>query len=160
MADSEEIKETEEISQSGQSYNKADTGKRLIAGFIDVVLAIGCAAILGLKILGIGGLIGAAYMLFRDGLNLDFMDNRSIGKKIMKLRPVTINTENIDLLTSVRRNWMLALIPLSVSLIGIIFFGTIAFIICAVEVVLILTDDEGRRWGDKLADTKVIEVED
>jgi uncharacterized membrane protein len=36
--------------------------------------------------------------------------------------------------------------------------GLAALIIVVVEIVLVFNDGEGRRWGDKLANTKVIEV--
>ena len=61
---------------------KADVGKRIIAAIIDAVIAI----IVGF-IPFVGGLVATAYWLVRDGLDIDFMDQRSIGKKLVKLHP-------------------------------------------------------------------------
>ena len=158
MANPEEINEKQDVSKSGANTGKADIAKRFIALIIDGVIS----GIISL--IPFGGLLGAAYMLLRDGLDIEFMDNRSIGKKIMKLRPVTMDGSKCDLMISVKRNWMFALGPIvMIPIIGWILIpivGLAAMIIAVVEVVLVLTDDEGRRWGDKLADTKVIEVED
>jgi uncharacterized RDD family membrane protein YckC len=52
--------------------------------------------------------VGIAYALLRDGLTYDFMDGRSIGKKLMKLRPVRHDGSPMDMATSARRNWPLA----------------------------------------------------
>ena len=140
---------------------KADLGKRFIAALIDGLLA-GGVSILPF----IGGLIGAAYILLRDGLELEFMDRRSIGKKLMKLRPLRLDGQPMDVGTSVKRN-----LPLCIGAVGSIFWvipilgwilaillAVIGLIVAVVELVLVLTDPEGRRMGDKLGATKVIEV--
>ena len=36
--------------------------------------------------------------------------------------------------------------------------GVISLILVIIEIILVLTDPEGRRMGDKIAGTKVIEV--
>ena len=140
---------------------KADLGKRFIAMIIDVVITI----LVGF-IPFIGGLIGAAYMLLRDGLNYEIMDHRSVGKKLMKLRPVTLDGRPVDINVSIRRNWMFALgglvnVLFYIPILGwslIPFVGITAFVLCIVELILVIVNEEGRRWGDKLAETKVIEV--
>ncbi len=133
---------------------KADLARRFVALLIDAILA----AIVAL-IPFIGGFIAAAYMLLRDGFDFEFMKGRSLGKVAMNLKPVIIDGEkDVDLTTSVKRNWTLC--------VGYIFtwFPIINFIfwICAVvlfiiEIILVFTDPEGRRLGDKIAGTKVIE---
>ena len=141
---------------STASTTKADLVKRFIAALIDSVLASVVALIPV-----VGGIVGAAYILVKDGLELEFMDRRSIGKKLMKLRPVRLDGGSMDITTSLQRNWPLAI----GSILSIIpFLGWIAAIIIApiiaiIELVLVLTDPGGRRLGDKLAGTKVIEVE-
>lgn len=142
---------------------KADVGKRFIAMIIDAAIAV----VLGF-IPFLGGILGAAYFLVRDGLEVDFMDRRSLGKKVMKLRPVRLDGQPMDLETSVKRNWMwglgaitslLVYIPiLGWALIPVV--GLIALAIGIFEIYKVLTDAEGRRWGDELAGTKVIEVAD
>jgi uncharacterized RDD family membrane protein YckC len=142
---------------------KADLAKRFIAALIDGLLAGGVSLIPF-----IGGIIGAAYILVRDGLELEFMDRRSIGKKLIKLRPVRLDGQPMDVATSVKRNF-----PLCIGAVGAIFMiipilgwiiaillGLTAMVIAIIEAVLVLTDAEGRRMGDKLAGTKVIEVAD
>jgi uncharacterized RDD family membrane protein YckC len=142
---------------------KADLAKRFIAALIDGLLAGGVSLIPF-----IGGIIGAAYILVRDGLEVDFMDRRSIGKKLIKLRPVRLDGQPMDPATSVKRN-----LPLCIGAVGAIFMiipilgwiiaillGLTGLVVAVIEAVLVLTDSEGRRMGDKFAGTKVIEVAD
>ncbi len=140
---------------------KADLTKRFLAALIDGLLAG------GISILPfIGGIIGAAYILLRDGLELEFMDRRSIGKKLLKLRPIRLDGQPMDLESSLKRN-----LPLCIGAVGSIFWvipilgwivaillGVIGLIVAIVELVMVLTDPEGRRMGDKLGATKVVEV--
>jgi uncharacterized RDD family membrane protein YckC len=144
------------------ALQKADLGKRFLAALIDAVLTI----VVGFVPL-VGGLVSSAYWLVRDGLELDFMDHRSIGKKVMKLRPVTLDGTPVDIMVSVKRNWMFALGGVAqlliFTVIGIILaipLVVAAFLLGLLEIILVLTDDEGRRLGDKIANTMVIEVED
>ena len=141
---------------------KADLGKRIPAALIDGILAF----VVGF-IPFIGGLIGTAYWCVRDGMEIDFMDRRSIGKKVMKLRPVTLDGSPMDIMASVKRNWMFALSGvaqvLAYTIIGLIIaipLALVVFLLVILEFVLVITDDEGRRLGDKIANTMVIEVDD
>jgi len=144
------------------ALKKADLGKRIPAALIDGILAF----VVGF-IPFIGGLIGTAYWCVRDGLEIDFMDKRSIGKKVMKLRPVTLDGSPMDIMVSIKRNWMFALSGiaqvLAYTIIGLIIaipLALVVFLLVILEVVLVITDDEGRRLGDKIANTMVIEVDD
>ena len=147
---------------SGPVGGKPDTVARFLAFLIDAVAvaAIGLVPV-------IGGLVGVAYVLTRDGLAFDFMDGRSIGKKLMKLRPVRLDGQPMDLNTSVMRNWPLTLgslaqILIYIPVIGwllIPFVGIAGLIIAVIEIIRVMNDPEGRRWGDQLAGTKVIVVE-
>jgi uncharacterized RDD family membrane protein YckC len=141
--------------QSTGAKGKADLGKRIIAAVIDGVLA-GVVTVIPV----VGALVGAAYLLVRDGLEFDFMKQRSIGKQVMKLRPVRLDGGPMDIVTSVKRNLPFAIGPviMIIPILGWIIGPVIAMIIGVIEVVLVLTDAEGRRLGDKFADTKVIEV--
>ena len=114
----------------------------------------------------VGGLAASAYWLVRDGMELDFMDRRSIGKKVMKLRPVTLDGAPMDLVTSAKRNWIFAIGGIAqlfaMTIIGVIIAIPLAMAAIAlglIEIVLVLTDPEGRRLGDKLAGTRVIETD-
>jgi len=140
---------------------KADLGKRFVAALIDAAIAV----VIGFIPI-IGGIISAAYWLLRDGMDFDFMKKRSLGKKVMKLRPVTLDGSPVDMVVSIKRNWMFALggivqLLMFIPVIGwalIPVVGVIALILAIIEIILVLTDPEGRRMGDKIAGTKVIEV--
>jgi uncharacterized RDD family membrane protein YckC len=140
---------------------KADLGKRAIAMIIDAVIVM----IVGFIPVA-GGIVATAYWLVRDGLDLEFMDHRSIGKKLVKLRPVTLDGKPLDIQMSIKRNWMFALGGVAqlfaMTIIGLVValpLGLIAFVIGIVEVVLVVTDAESRRMGDKMAGTRVIETD-
>lgn len=140
---------------------KADVGRRIVAILID----FGIAIILSVVIPAVGGLLAAAYMVARDGLELDFMHHRSVGKHLMKLSLVNVDGQPHDLMTSVRRNWMFGLGPIVTLLLFIpilgwilipfVVFAAIALIIT--ELILALTDGEGRRLGDKWSGTMLVE---
>ena len=138
---------------------KADLGKRIVAVLIDSAIAF----VIGF-IPGIGSLIGAAYMVLRDGMEFDFMNHRSIGKHVMKLHLQSVDGASLDVTTSLKRNWMFALAPLlPVLIITIVGWVLVPFVLLAAlalmvtELVLVLTDAEGRRLGDKMAGTKGVE---
>ncbi len=141
---------------------KADTMKRFVAVLIDGVIA----AVLT-YIPYIGGLLGALYILLRDGFEFEFMDLRSVGKRVMKLRPVRLDGQPMTLGWSARRNWPLVFaslwrLLLFIPILGWLFIPLVLVagaVLSILEAVLVLTDPEGRRWGDRLANTKVIEVE-
>src|SRR5690606_13204813 len=61
---------------------KPDLGKRAIAAIIDGAIA-GAVGLIPV----IGGVVGALYILLRDGFDFEFMQGRSVGKTLMKLRP-------------------------------------------------------------------------
>ena len=104
----------------GPVGGKPDTMARFLAFLIDAVAvaAVGLVPV-------IGGLVGIAYVLTRDGLAFEFMDGRSIGKKLMKLRPVRLDGQPMDVRTSVMRNWPLTLGSLAQVLIFIPVIGWI-----------------------------------
>jgi uncharacterized RDD family membrane protein YckC len=144
------------VESSTPTTAKADLAKRFIAALIDNVLA---ALVSAIPV--VGGIVGAAYILLKDGLDFEFMDKRSIGKKLMKLRPVRLDGAPMDINTSLMRNWPLAIgsILSIIPLLGWIIAVPVSLVIGIIELVLVFTDPEGRRLGDKLAGTKVIEVE-
>jgi uncharacterized RDD family membrane protein YckC len=154
--------ESEGTGSYGWAGGKADPAKRAVAVVIDGVIAV----LIGF-IPWVGGLVAAAYLVLRDGMELEFMDNRSVGKKLMKLRPVTADGGKVDMMMSVQRNWMfgfggilsfLVYIPILGWLL-MIPVGLLAMVIGIVEVIKVFTDEEGRRFGDVWAKTKVVEVD-
>ena len=125
------------------------------------------------RFFGAGLLLGGTYMLLRDGLPLAALRGRSIGKRLLWLLPIRLGGTVMDLQTSARRNWTLALIFLFPGLANllmgyrqIVLAGNIGIndalmglfaLLVIVEAVLVLVDPVARRIGDRLADTRVIE---
>lgn len=142
---------------------KPDVGKRIVAAVIDCIVA----AVLN-SVPAIGGLVSAAYWLVRDGLDISFMDRRSLGKKVMKLRPIRLDGKPMDIETSARRNWMFALGGVIwflkyIFILGWLLIGPVVLAALALgiyELYRVITDPEGRRLGDTMAGTKVVEVAD
>lgn len=148
-------------SPSSSMTEKADLVKRAVAMIIDSLIA----AVVG-AVPYIGGLVGIAYMVLRDGLELEFMNRRSIGKQLIGLRPVRLDGQPMDIEASVRRNWMWGIgaitsLLLYIPIIGWLLIPVVSLIALAIglfEIYKVVTDDEGRRWGDTMAGTKVIET--
>ena len=146
--------------QSADSEEEVDLAKRFLATLIDGVVVAFCSAI---PI--IGGLVGIFYFLVRDGLSLSFLQGRSLGKMFMGLQVVRMDGNPMDLETSVRRNWMFAVAPITGLLMWIPFLGKLfipvaillSIVIGLFEIYNLVSDDEGRRWGDRLAGTRVVE---
>lgn len=154
----EEVKEVEEaVKEKVVGYIKADVFKRFVAYLIDAILA----AVVSL-IPVVGGLVAGTYMLLRDGL--DFMQNRSLGKMAVNLKPIVVETgANCDLQTSIKRNWPFAIghFLVAIPVIGWIFAVLLCIpllIYVIIEAVLVFTDEKGLRFGDKMAGTQVIEL--
>lgn len=140
----------------------ASLDRRFLAAFIDGVVALVAGFVPA-----VGWLLAMTYWLVRDGLETELMDQRSLGKRLLKIRPVRLDGAPTDVTDSIRRNWMFS--PTGViQYLGIGFgFGLLLAVPLAilwlmfagVEVYLVLTDPEGRRVGDKIAGTVVIETE-
>jgi len=142
-------------------YPKADLFKRFIAALIDGIIS---SILIYIPILG--ALVGAVYTLTKDVIayeitkNTDFK-NRSIGKKIMGLEVVSLEAKDLDWAASIKRNLplaagsILAIVPLMGWALGAIVGAVIGIIEC----ILVITDNEGRRMGDRLADTQVVSSE-
>lgn len=136
---------------------------RAIAFLIDSVIAYAISLVPV-----VGGIIGGVYILLRDGLTLDFANGRSIGKHLMKIKPVRLDGQPMDIATSVSRNWMFALgllistlafIPI-VGWILIPVVAIVAIIAIIAEVYATYKNADGRRYGDRFAGTQVIVAKD
>ncbi len=155
--------ELQQTPPAGSVPAKADLSKRVIAMIIDGAIA-GVLSTIPVA----GGIIGGLYILLRDGFDFDFMKGRSVGKTLMKLRPVRLDGGVMDFGTSIKRNWMFALglVISALALIPILGWMLIPFvailspIVVIIEAFLVYSDDQGRRFGDRLADTRVIETAD
>ncbi|MDD4569652.1 MAG: RDD family protein [Tepidanaerobacteraceae bacterium] len=144
------------------NYPKADLFKRFIASLIDGIIA---SILIYVPILG--GIVSTVYILTKDVIayeitkNPDFK-NRSIGKKVMGLKVVSMEGKDMDWERSIRRNLPLAVgsVCCIVPIIGWIIGAILGFIISIAEIVLVLTDNNGRRLGDRWANTQVVSTED
>ena len=114
--------------------------KRFVAALIDGVLSF-----LFYWVPFLGWVLGLGYHLLKDGLRIPVLNNRSVGKHVMGLKVVTVSTnerqEMIDWTDSLRRNILMA-----VPFVGII------------EAILVLVNQDGRRLGDRVAKSIVVEA--
>ncbi len=170
-------------SATASGYAKADLARRFGAAALDGLAAAVVALLLSIlgrplgvqgAFFGLGLLLGAAYFAVRDGLAHPRLDHRSLGKQILGLRPVRLDGLAMSLKTSARRNatlaaafvvFGLAYLAEGVGLTHILLANTLVYLswlaalLAAAEAVLVVTDKEGRRIGDKYAGTQVIERE-
>ncbi|RYD46813.1 MAG: RDD family protein [Verrucomicrobiaceae bacterium] len=133
--------EEEEVPGSSAPFEK-----RALAGIIDCFVSGGLSWIVGSLIPKLGPIVGIAYMLVRDAL--PFMEGHSLGKRIMKIKAVTMDGRNLsgDWGTSILRNVLFA-----IPLVGLI------------EVVVLFVRKDKiplRRLGDEWAKTKVVVVKE
>jgi len=150
--------------------------RRFAAALLDGTLALVVALLpatlpLGAfkaRMFGLGLLAGAAYLLLRDALPYAEWGARSLGKRWLGIRPFRLDREPMDLRASARRNATIAgpvaiwaLLYLAGGYRGIPF-GFIplylGFAVVAAEAVLVAVDPVGRRIGDRIARTRVIEA--
>jgi len=135
----EEVPDEDEV----KAGDIAPFNTRIIAALIDYAVIFCVYFVLSMVhgLLGtVGYLAGIGYLLTKD--SLPFLGGQSIGKKVMKLRAVTLDGKPLtgDWKTGITRNVFL--------------------LIAIVEVVVLLLREEkpekGRRLGDDFAKTKVI----
>lgn len=153
------------LGANGTAHDATDEvpelSSRFLAALIDGVMAM-VVSFVPL----IGGIAAAAYMLCRDGLELEFADGRSVGKKVMNIRPVRLDGQPMDVPTSIKRNWMfgfgaLVSVLLFIPIIGwllIIPVSLIAMGFGIAEVIKVVTDGQQRRFGDHWSGTRVVKA--
>ncbi len=134
---------------------------RFLAAVLDGVIALFPSLIPVL-----GAIISSAYLLLKDGIMYrvtgdEDWKNKSIGKKLLNLEVVRLDGEDVDLMTSVKRN-----IPLTIGsfiaiipILGWIIGPVVALILAVLELIIYLTDKNGRRLGDRWGKTQVIGVQ-
>jgi uncharacterized RDD family membrane protein YckC len=152
----------------GSSSTAAPTQhERFVAALLDGILATGLTALLGgLPLLG--GIVGGAYLVVRDGVEVGPLRFRSVGKYVMGLDLVRLDGRPMTLETSVQRNWMLGLSSVAGAFIVVpIVGGALASLLSLAglglivyEIYNVFSDPEGRRWGDRLGNTKVVAAGD
>lgn len=131
---------------------KVDLMTRFIAALIDG----GMSSVVGF-IPVVGAILGAAYMLVKDGL----FEGQSVGKKIMKLQVISESGEKADYIVSAKRNLIFA-IPIAIMIIPVLGWflaPVLALVIFVIEVIKIINDPNGRRLGDTFAETQVVMFE-
>lgn len=137
----------EDIEDGQEPGTSASFENRVIAAIIDCFIAGGVYAVLAMVSGTIGWLAMMAYLLTKDAL--PFLDGHSLGKRIMKLRAVSLEGKSLsgDWQSSIVRN-----LPLIIP-----FFGF-------VELYVLFTRKGNppplRRLGDEWAKTKVVVVKE
>lgn len=145
------------------SYTVATPSQRLIAGFIDLVVYAIMAGLLGLifrlfGLPGLGELIGLAYLFFRDSLH--GLGYQSIGKKVVRLKVLHNDKNEISYLTGLKRNFIFLPNLLSMAGLSFIYYsGGITFILGCIEVFQLFNNEDYQRLGDRFADTTVIQLD-
>ena len=130
-------------------YPKAQILNRGIAKLIDLFI-VAAASQMPLPVGFLGGL---AYILIADG----FSGGRSIGKRLIGLQTVLPDRrEAAGFRESIIRNlpFAVAQAAFAVPYVG----WLVSAVIIAFEAVLILGNEQGRRLGDEVAGTQVLDV--
>lgn len=130
-------------------YPKAQVLNRGIAKLIDLFIV----AAAGQVIVPVGFLAGLAYILTADG----FAGGRSIGKRVIGLQTVLPDRrEAAGFRESIIRNLPFAVAQLAFAVPYVGWIVSVAII--AFEAVLILGNEQGRRLGDEVAGTQVLDA--
>ncbi len=134
---------------SAEVYPKAQILNRGIAKLIDLFIV----AAAGQIIVPVGFLGGLAYILIADG----FAGGRSIGKRLIGLQTVLPDRrEAAGFRESIIRNLPFAVAQLAFAVPYVGWLVSVAII--AFEAVLILGNEQGRRLGDEVAGTQVLDA--
>ncbi len=137
----------------GGIYPKAQVLNRGIAKLIDLFIV----AAAGQMIVPVGFLGGLAYILIADG----FAGGRSIGKRLIGLQTVLPDRRAAaGFRESIIRNlpFAVAQLAFAVPYVGLYVGGLVSVAIIVFEALLILGNEQGRRLGDEVAGTQVLDV--
>ncbi len=159
------------------SHTRADNGKRIIAVILDFILAaiifipfyviLGLIPVVGILFKLLGIVIYLGYIGLRDALPINDLQGASLGKKIMGIKAIQANGANCTYELSFKRN-LPFVTPAGVSMIfGLIpaigwiiapIVSLLGFVVVCVELYKVMTDAQGKRIGDLLADTTVVDA--
>lgn len=130
-------------------YPKAQVLNRGIAKLIDLFIVAAASQMIG----PVGFLAGLAYILISDG----FAGGRSIGKRLIGLQTVFPGRrEAAGFRDSIIRNVPFAVAQLAFA---IPYVGwLVSVVIIGFEAVLILGNEQGRRLGDEVAGTQILDA--
>lgn len=146
---------------SEQDQRRANPLRRVSAKFIDLAVVMLVSA---LVIYPLGPLLGFLYSIFADALPLEGFKGASLGKRLLKLRVISLRPDRpngLMIRDSVVRNapvgvaTFFALIPIW----GWAILALIGFPLMIVEIYLLVRAPRGQRLGDVMADTEVLENE-
>jgi uncharacterized RDD family membrane protein YckC len=141
-----------------KAQNRVSVVNRIAAKFIDLSLVFLVAAILPYPV---GPLLGFLYSLVGDGIQAGGFQGQSVGKKLLKLQVVHIQTRQpAHWKESILRNapvgvaTFFGIIPIW----GWIILAVIGLPLMIMEIYLMVTVETGHRLGDVMGDTEVIEL--
>jgi RDD family protein len=134
-------------------YPKAQVLNRFIAKLIDLFLAAAAAEVIA----PVGFLAGLAYLLVADG----FAGGRSVGKRLIGLQTILPGTrESAGFRESIIRNipFAAAQLAFAIPYVGPYVGWLASAVIVGFEAILIIGNEQGRRLGDELAGTQVLDA--
>lgn len=130
-------------------YPKAHVLNRCIAKLIDVLIVAGADEI-GTPV---GFLSGLVYILIADG----FAGGRSLGKRLVGLQTMRLDArEPAGFRESIIRNLSFGVAQLLWAVPYVGWLGTIAILVF--EGLLVVGNEQGRRLGDEIARTQVLDA--
>lgn len=146
---------------------RANPVRRVGAKFIDLAVVMLASAIV---VYPLGPLVGFVYSILADALPFRGFSGQSVGKKLLKLRAVSLRPGGgkigedgrpaLSYRESIFRNapvgvaTFFALIPIW----GWAILALIGFPLMIVEIYLLVRAPRGQRLGDVMADTEVVEL--
>lgn len=130
-------------------YPKAQVLNRFIAKVIDLLIVAAASRLVP----PVGVLAGLAYILLADG----FGGGRSIGKRLIGLQTIVPRTrEPAGFRESMIRNLPCGLAQLAFEIPYVGWIGWAALL--SLEALLVVGNEQGRRLGDEIAKTQVLET--
>jgi len=147
----------EESMKGQKELTAASFFNRFIARTIDLIIVVALYEIIP----SIGYFAGLVYLLLADGL----FEGRSVGKKLIGLKIVLEDGSQCGYKESIFRNFPFAAgfilggIFGVIPLIGWLMSFVIFVVVLAFESLVIIGSDNGKRLGDEIANTQVVEEE-
>ena len=129
-------------------YPKAPVLNRFIAKLIDLLIVAAASKLVP----PVGVVAGLAYILLADG----FGGGRSVGKRLIGLQTIVPRArEPAGFRESIIRNrpWGLAQWGFEIPYVGWVVWGAVL----SLEALLVVGNEQGRRLGDEIAKTQVLE---